>query len=340
MFHFSSHTWIKYLGIGLIVLAAFFEEAYYFDHKGYDAKRFLIPWVNFIRLFGLGDAYAYAFSNYAPLYTYFLGISVLFPNIGPIYIVKCISLLGNVIASFYIWKTLRLFYLKDRFVPLVGAIGLWALPSVVIDGAVFGQCDIFYSAFLLASLYALMQRRVLACLVFFGIAFSFKQQAVFLSPLLLMALLQRVIPWRLMWVPAAVYCVSIIPAWLEGRSLIELLGVYYGQFHHFHSVGNISNFYYLFRMQGYHLVVCIGLSISVAVALGFAFGNAKILRDGVSPYAYLLLATLILLLIAVFSAKDVFALFLHCAIIRFYSGFSKAAGVGDCGDVTVIRGLF
>ena len=294
--YFLSHTWTKYLVIGIISLLAIFEEAYYLNHLGYDPKTFMIPWVNLIRLFGVWDVYAYTFSDYAPLYTYLLGISVLFPNVEPLYIIKYISLAGNAIATFYTWRILRLFYLKDSFVPLAAAVGLWTLPSVVINGAAVGQCDVFYSAFLLASLYALMQRRALACLVFFGIAFSFKLQAVFFSPLLLMALLQRVIPWRLIWVPAAVYCVSIIPAWLEGRPLIELLGVYYGQFNSHHNLVGAANFYYLFKSQDYYWVLYNGLCISILVALGFAVAGARQLRDEVNPYACLLLATIILVL--------------------------------------------
>ena len=56
------------------------------------------------------------------------------------------------------------------------------LPTVVLNGAMWGQADSTYAALCVAGLYHLLCRRPVRAGVYFGLALAFKLQTVFASP--------------------------------------------------------------------------------------------------------------------------------------------------------------
>ena len=75
----------------------------------------------------------------------------------------------------------------------------------MLNSAAWGQCDSIYAAFCLGSLYFLLRGRTWWACVFFGLALSFKLQAIFFLPALLIVLVvnrQRLL--ALLAVPADV----------------------------------------------------------------------------------------------------------------------------------------
>ena len=67
---------------------------------------------------------------------------------------------------------------------LAAATALFA-PSVVINSGAWAQCDSIYAAFCLGSLYFLLRAKPWWASIFFAIALSFKLQAMFFLPVLL-----------------------------------------------------------------------------------------------------------------------------------------------------------
>jgi Gpi18-like mannosyltransferase len=102
-------------------------------------------------------------------------------------------------------------------------------PTVVVNSAAWGQCDSIYAAFCLGSLYFLLRNKPWWAATFFGVALSFKLQAIFLLPVLLIVLVvnrQRLL--ALLAAPAA-FAVMLLPAILAGRDLSSLLMIYPNQ---------------------------------------------------------------------------------------------------------------
>jgi Gpi18-like mannosyltransferase len=99
-------------------------------------------------------------------------------------------------------------------------------PTVVLNGSFWGETDMLYTSCLVACLYFLLAKKNTPGLIAFGLAFSFKLQAMFLAPFLLILLLKRAVSWKHLLLVPGVYLVTIIPAWLVGRPLPELLQVY------------------------------------------------------------------------------------------------------------------
>ena len=281
-----------FLGIGLLIISGLLGKAYYFDNVGYDIEICFIPWLDNIRYYGLTRAYGYVFSDYAPLYLYIIGIAdSLLPWVWDVYVIKLVSLMGEGLAAYFTYRIVALEYNGDWRLASLTAAGVFALPSVIINGAAIGQSDIFYTAFLLASLYALMKGNSRFALAYFGVAFAFKQQALFFAPVIFAALLKGLIPWRMIWIPAAILAVSFIPSWLEGRPLVDIVTIYYNQILRYNDYGNAANFYFVLKKFPHDLVIFFGFCLAIAVALLFSLANTGWLRVPIRPYHYMLMGT-------------------------------------------------
>jgi Gpi18-like mannosyltransferase len=103
------------------------------------------------------------------------------------------------------------------------------LPTVALNGPLWGQCDAIYTGAILFGVAAALENRSLAMLTAFGVAFSFKLQAVFLAPFLLYQVLRQRPPAWLLLVPPAVFAGLMLPAWFSGRPAMELLTLYLHQ---------------------------------------------------------------------------------------------------------------
>ena len=111
-------------------------------------------------------------------------------------------------------------------VPVLAGLVTVCVPTVVVNSSAWGQSDAIYTAFLVMSLYHLLARRGKTACAAFGLAFSFKPQAMFLAPLFLWLLARgEVRPRHLLLIPA-VWSSLLLPAWFIGRPLDELLLIY------------------------------------------------------------------------------------------------------------------
>jgi Gpi18-like mannosyltransferase len=187
-----------------------------------DYTSFLSRWYDFIVQHGRWHALGQAFSSYPPLYLYLLSLTTFLP-VPKLYAVKSITLASDYVAALYVWALVRRAFRGGRRAWFALTAFLF-LPTVVLNGAVWGQCDVMYAGCFLASLYYLLERRRIAALVAFGLACSLKPQAIFWCPLLAGLLLSGELSWRRMWVPVAVYVSCGVPQMLAGRPVLRTIG--------------------------------------------------------------------------------------------------------------------
>ena len=102
-------------------------------------------------------------------------------------------------------------------------------PTMLLNSSAWGQTDAIYTSFLVMSLYYLLLRREKTACAAFGLALSFKLQAGFLAPLFLWLLARKAIRLRSLFLIPAVWLGLLLPAWLIGRPLGELLLIYPSQ---------------------------------------------------------------------------------------------------------------
>ncbi|MEW5941631.1 MAG: hypothetical protein AB1750_18345, partial [Chloroflexota bacterium] len=193
----------------------------YFRMRGlwflsFDTRHFLMPWYSQLAAQGF-SAFQFEFSNYTPPYLYLLWLATLTRDFLPeVAAIKLIPILFDIGAAIWIYKILRVEYPEGR-VPLLGAATFFLLPTIILDGAWWGQCDSIFTSFALGSFYFALRERPRAALILFGLAFAFKLQAVFLAPFLLFLLLKRRIRWADGLLVPLVYVILILPAVIAGR---------------------------------------------------------------------------------------------------------------------------
>ncbi|MDE3038018.1 MAG: hypothetical protein KGJ21_06175, partial [Pseudomonadota bacterium] len=219
-----------------LYLLAVCLKIYLIDYRSDDYNGYVIYWMSYIREHGMAHAYGTRFSNYAPLYTYLLGIfSLLSPYLSTLYIVKTVTFAGEAVAVYYVYEMVALHQRQTQgstdisLPPGIAAVSVILLPTVLANGAWFGQCDIWYTVCLLAFVFYLSCGGKYKALIAYGLSFSFKPQAIFLTPLLLFCLLERKIRWWEIAIIPGVYILTCVPAWLEGRPFMELLFNYWPQ---------------------------------------------------------------------------------------------------------------
>src|SRR5258706_14560087 len=144
-----------------------------------DLKTYLFPWLAHILSAGRMAAFAQPFSNYTPPYLYLMTLASLVTTI-PLAVVKSLSILATLAAA----SAVRRVLLPSRQAN-EAALLVVLLPTVLANGIVYGQCDGFWTAACLLAAASAMPGRVKAMLVWFGIGFAFKAQAMFLAPFLL-----------------------------------------------------------------------------------------------------------------------------------------------------------
>ncbi|MEV6298744.1 glycosyltransferase 87 family protein [Actinoplanes sp. NPDC051861] len=196
-----------------------------------DYRLYLEPWSAFIAEHGMFSALRFDFANYNVTYLYALtAITWLEAHtpISLIALIKGFSVVFDVVLAYYVARIVALRG-PHRFVPLLAGFAVLMLPSVVLNGAYWGQCDTIYAAFAVAGLYHLLRDHPWAGTTLLGVAFALKLQAIFIFPVLLVLLLGRRLPWRCLIAIPGVYLLLALPAWIAGRPFADLLLIYANQ---------------------------------------------------------------------------------------------------------------
>ena len=184
-------------------------------------------WYDFIVNNGYFYALKHKFANYTPAYHYLLLFSSLL-GLPKIVAIKLISIVFDFVCAFFVYKIVRLKY-PEGMAPIFAALLTLFSPTVVMNGSLWGQCDVIYTTGLLACIYFLLIKRESYAFFAFGLALAFKLQAIFLMPLLLVLFVRKEVSWKSFFLIPLVYLAVITPAWLVGRPLDELLLIYVEQ---------------------------------------------------------------------------------------------------------------
>jgi len=135
-----------------------------------------------------------------------------------------------------------------------------------------------------------MKERPFIAMIFLGISFSFKAQAVFLGPLVLLLIVRKKIPWFYLGIVPLVYGLIMIPAALTGRPIIELLTIYGGQADTYHTLSEHAPNLYLFIPNTLYIpVLVIGLVTAVLITSTWITIYARKLKE-FTPQTILLCA--------------------------------------------------
>lgn len=239
------------------------------DYVSDDYSIFLSGWIYSYSQMGLRQGLGtYIQSDYSPPYLYLLQLISRVDNFPWQYLVKAVSIAAEILMAYAVMKLASLRVKGEGALLMIYHIAL-ILPTVVFNGAYWGQCDVIYTAFCLLGLYLGVTRRSAGSMLAFGVALSFKLQTVFFLPVLLPLWLRRDIRLRdLVLIPVG-YMAMMLPALWGGKSLHHVLTVYLQQAgtYNFISV-NAPNLYQFLPDLGNGLLY--DMFGAMAMALGFA----------------------------------------------------------------------
>jgi Gpi18-like mannosyltransferase len=232
-------------------------------------------WYSFIEANGF-SAFGQDFSNYNPPYLYLLYIIIrFFPDLPSLTVTKLPSMIADFACAGLTYKVVSIKYPKSP-IPMFAMFAILFAPTVVLNSAFWGQADALYTTALVACIYFLLIRKTALAMFFFGVSISFKAQAIFLMPLLFALLLKREIPWKYLVIVPLTMLLSLIPAWIAGRPLIDLLTIYTSQANQYQQLSlhapsllslipNSGQFYPYFYPAGLILVITVGLLFSILI---------------------------------------------------------------------------
>lgn len=110
-------------------------------------------------------------------------------------------------------------------------------PIVFMNSAIWGQCDCMYGFFCLLTVLLLTEGKTVPAFIAYGLAFAFKQQAIFLLPFILYLYLKKKdISLMHFGISVITYFVSALPAVFAGRGFNDALTLFKGQIEQFHAL--------------------------------------------------------------------------------------------------------
>ena len=240
------------------------------DYVSDDYDIFLSGWIYSYSQMGIKQGLGtYIASDYSPPYLYILLAISRLENYPWQYAVKAVSVGFEVLMAYALMQLAGLRKKGESTKLLVYHLAL-ILPTVVFNGAYWGQCDVIYTSLCLMALYMGLTKRSARSMIFFGAALSFKLQTVFFLPVMLPLWLRKDIKLRhLVLIPAA-YMGMMLPALWGGKSLHHVLTVYLQQAgtYNFMTV-NAPNWYQF--LPDLDRKVLYNMFSPMALALGFAF---------------------------------------------------------------------
>lgn len=129
---------------------------------------------------------------------------------------------------------------------LMVSIGYLFVPSIVLNGAAWKQCDAIYSFFVLALIKCILDDKPVKAFVMFGLAFSFKLQAIFIVPvIIILYFVKKNIKVIHVFYSIITYLIAGLPAVICGRSPYEVYyAIYFAQTEEHHQMTlNYPNLY-------------------------------------------------------------------------------------------------
>ena len=228
-----------------------------------DMTKFLLKWTEMLAGLGGFAGLKESIGNYNVPYLFILSLISYFPSEGMIrmYLIKMVSVGFEFICAVLCALIYREIKKDATAFETVLCYGLvFALPQQIINGALWGQCDGLYTAFILAGLLCMFKGKYGLAFFSYGWAFAFKLQFIFFLPaiIILYAVNQRFSITKAVWfVPA--YFISILPGIIAGRDLMDIINIYFGQVGDSHKLTYNTPNLYTYLTGDYESVKTVGI---------------------------------------------------------------------------------
>lgn len=234
----------------LVAILAGLARVLLFSYVSQDYNEYIKGWFELISMNGGILSLKSGFYDYTPPYMFALCIINALP-IDNLVGTKIFACIFDYLIAIFVTKAVK--ELRPDINPVLPFAFVLFTPTVVSNSAMWGQSDAFYSFFVILSLYYILKDQPVKSCVYFGCAFAIKLQCIFFLPVLALAFfLKKAKFWHCLLIPVP-YLIAILPVWILGRPLKELLTIYLFQTGEGESVlsPNYPNIFYLIQNDTY-----------------------------------------------------------------------------------------
>lgn len=218
------------------------------DFISADMQNFLLPWYDEIKQSGGFKALNSQVGDYNILYQTIISLMT-YLSINSVYLYKLLSIVFDfalaISSACFVCEISK----KEKMGVLfqsVYAVVLF-LPTVILNSAFWGQCDSIYTFFIVLTLFNLYKEKYIKAFIYFGIAFGFKIQTVFILPFVVSYYLyKKKFSITMFGVSILSFWVTGIFGYINGRSILAPFEIYMNQTDTYHSMYlNVNSFWRL-----------------------------------------------------------------------------------------------
>ena len=259
-----------------------------------DYDVYLASWLEKLAAGSFADGMKADVGEYNVLYQYILFLITRL-SVPPLYAVKAVSFIGDAALA---GAVAALATREGK--PGMAAFGaMLLLPTAVLNGGMFAQCDSLYAACALWGLAQALRGRPACSAACFALSLAFKLQAVFLLPIVAVLWADR----KLRVADAGVFLLTLaavmLPAVLGGKSPARIIGIYTAQTGLYTGLNyGAANLFGLMLTQGLDVYAYGGFAMALALGACVLLVGAGMRRAGrMSEDSYVHLALLLALVI-------------------------------------------
>lgn len=221
-----------YLAVGAILISLFALLIRYcmLDFESGDYVIFLSPWYDYLKSNGGFKALANYPGDYNVPYMTIMALLTYLP-IPKLYAIKLVSIIFDfaiAVSSAFLVK--QIVKKNKKEIALITYSIVLFLPTVLMNSALWGQCDSIYATFIILSLLFLLKEKYIPSFIMLGLAFSFKLQFIFILPLyVIIYVCQKKYSILNFLIIPLIDIILSIPAMIAGKPFKECLMVYLNQ---------------------------------------------------------------------------------------------------------------
>ena len=170
------------IGFVIVTIFALWARFSMLDFETWDYTGFLKQWYDLIIENGRIHSLNKAIGDYNCPYIIILTLFT-YLKLSALYCIKIFSIIFDFILAISGVVLVKKITKQKGILSLITYSALLFLPTMLLNGACWAQCDSIYASFIVISLIFLIDEKYIRSLIFLGIAFAFKLQFMFILPL-------------------------------------------------------------------------------------------------------------------------------------------------------------
>lgn len=258
------------LGYIFITIVALLIRYFMRNFKSSDYINFLSPWFDYIKNNGGLKALSNFPGDYNAPYMTIIALLTYIP-FNKLWLIKGVSIFFDftlAISSVLLVKQILNDKCNNKFILLLTYFAVLMLPTVVMNSAMWGQCDSIYATFIILSLFFLFKKKYIYSFIMLGIAFSFKLQFIFILPLYIViyALEKKYSIFKFLLIPITNF-IMCLPAIFFGMPLKKCVIIYAKQTQTYskYLTLNFPNIYNIIGNKNVDIFYKIGVMITILI---------------------------------------------------------------------------